>query len=215
MAKKKLKKGLLITFEGVEGCGKSTHARLIYTFLKKCGYNVIYIREPGGTRIGEKIRKVLLDAKNKEMSQETELFLFEANRAQIVEEVIKPALKKNKIIIGDRFFDSTTAYQGYADGIDIKFIEEINRFASGGITPDLTIVLDIKPEMGLRKVIQKKGKKDRMERKKLSYHSRVRRGYRKLANSFKERITLIKVRRGIGETQNLIRKEVLQILVRG
>jgi len=211
MAKKILKKGLFITFEGVEGCGKSTHSRAIYDFLKKRGLDVVFIREPGGTRIGEKIRKILLAPKNNEMSDAAELFLFEANRSQIVKEIIKPALKARKIVICDRFFDSTTAYQGYANKMDIKFIEKINKFASGGIEPDLTIVLDIMPKIGLEK-IGPLHIKDRMERKLLSFHNRVRAGYKSLAKRHKKRIKIIKIHKCLHKTQERVWKQVLRYL---
>jgi len=213
MAKKTLKKGVFITFEGIEGCGKSTHSKVIYNFLRNKGFNCVYIREPGGTRIGEEIRKVLLNPRNKEMSEKTELFLFEANRAQISKELIKPSLVAGKIVISDRFSDSTTAYQGYAGKLNIEFIERISSFASSGIKPDLTIILDIAPKTGLRKV-SKLRIKDRMERKKLSYHNSVRQGYKELAKKYKKRIKLIKVRNNIEKTQDLIRKEVLKVISR-
>ena len=213
MAKKRLKKGVFITFEGVEGCGKSTHSWKIYDLLRKCGFSAVCVREPGGTKIGEKIRKILLDPKNKEMSDEAELFLFEANRAEIVKDVIKPALAEGKIVISDRFSDSTTAYQGYADGMNIGFIEGMNRFASGGVEPDLTIILDISPKTGLRRAVRGR-QKDRMERKSLLYHSRVRQGYKKLAKKYKKRIKLIKVRTDIRKTQALVREEVFDVIQR-
>ncbi len=210
MARKTLKKGLFITFEGVEGCGKSTHSRAVYNKLKRRGFDCIYIREPGGTKIGEKIRRVLLDRKNKEMSDRTELFLFEANRVQITQEVIIPALKKKKIIICDRFFDSTTAYQGYAGGLNIGLIEKMNRFASGGITPDLTLVLDVKPKTGLLRATEKR-KRDRMESKALLYHNRVSAGYRKLAKRHR-RIKLIKVQKDKAKTQKLIWERIENVI---
>jgi len=211
MGKKKLKKGMFITFEGVEGCGKSTHSDKIYALLKKEGFDCLYIREPGGTRIGEKIRKILLDNKNKEMAGPAELFLFEANRAQIVKERIKPALKKKRIVLCDRFFDSTTAYQGYAHGLDINFVEKINKFASDNVEPDLTIILDVPPKTGLERVSRFRIK-DRMEHKLLSYHNRVRQGYKKLARRHKKRIRLIKVKKDIAKTQSAVQKQVLKAI---
>lgn len=213
MAKKSLKRGMFITFEGVEGCGKSTHSKKIYELLRRIGFSVIYIREPGGTKIGEKIRKILLDPANKEMSDIAELFLFEANRAQIVKEVIRPALEKGKVVICDRFSDSTTAYQGYADSMDIGFVERLNKFASDNIEPDFTIVLDIGPKIGLRRVARER-QKDRMEKKKLSYHRRVRQGYKKLAARHKNRIKLITVRNDMDKTQHFIRRQLLQAINR-
>lgn len=213
MAKKKLKRGLFITLEGVEGCGKSTQAKLLFGYLKRVGYNCVLTREPGGTRSGEMIRKILLDTKNRSLCGTTELFLFEANRSQIVEEVIRPALKEKKIVICDRFFDATMAYQGYAGGFDKNAVCSMNILATGGLKPYLTIILDINTKEGLRRATRFRSS-DRMENKKISYHYKVRRGYIDIAKREPRRVKLIKTREELSETQELIRREVLSALKR-
>ena len=135
-------KGKFITFEGSEGCGKSTQSKLLYQYLKRKGKRVVYMREPGGTRISERIRQILLDPEN-HMTDECEMLLYMAARSQIVEGLIKPALKQGKIVICDRFLDSTLAYQGYGLGMDIDFIKRIGNFVCGAIKPDLTILMDL------------------------------------------------------------------------
>src|SRR4030042_5389945 len=143
-------KGKFITFEGSEGSGKSTQSKMLARFLEKKGYRVIFLREPGGTKISEKIRKILLDNKNDGMSQETEMLLYMAARAQLVRAVILPALQAGKIVICDRFLDSTIAYQGYGLGMDIKAIQYIGKITTAGLKPDLTIFLGLPIEKGLR-----------------------------------------------------------------
>ncbi len=135
MAKKNLKKGLLITFEGPEGCGKSTHSKLVYDYLKKRSYDCVLTREPGGTKLGEEIRNVLLHSKNSNISDLAELFLFEAARSQIVEEVIRPALDRKRIVICDRFNDATFSYQGYGSGISLKSSNTTKISATSLMTP--------------------------------------------------------------------------------
>ncbi|MDD5136411.1 MAG: dTMP kinase, partial [Candidatus Omnitrophica bacterium] len=161
MAQKNLKKGIFITFEGPEGCGKSTHARLLYDFLRKRSYSCLLTREPGGTKAGEAIRQILLHSDGVKMSDLTELFLFEAARSQIVGELIRPNLAKGSIVICDRFSDATICYQGYAGGVDIKAIEKLNAVATGGLKPELTILLDVDTVTGLARA-KAKGI-DRME----------------------------------------------------
>jgi len=195
-------KGKFITFEGSEGCGKSTQSKLLYEYLKNKGYSVVYLREPGGTRIGEKIRKVLLDPKN-HISAICETLLYMAARAQVVDEIIKPALKKNKIVICDRFLDSTLAYQGYGLGMDIELIEYIGNFITKGIKPDLTILLDLPVKEGL---MYRKLQKDRIEKRSYLYHLRVRRGYLRLASLEPKRIKVVKVDKFKNKTQFKIRK---------
>jgi dTMP kinase len=201
-------KGLFITFEGSEGCGKSTQSRLLYEYLKKKRCKVIYVREPGGTKISEKIRKVLLDPKN-HITPICETLLYMAARAQIVNEIIRPALSKGKIIICDRFLDSTVAYQGYGLGIDIKTIKYIGDFVTGGIKPDLTILLDLDTKKGLRACGRVK---DRIEERSLAYHLRVRRGYLKIASSEPKRIKIVRVAKDKYITQEKIRKLVLELI---
>jgi dTMP kinase len=206
LAKKDLKRGLFITFEGVEGCGKSTHSKLLFEYLKNSGYRVLHTREPGGTKVGEAVRRVLLDSPGIRISDMAELFLFEACRAQIVKEIIKPALDKGFIVISDRFSDATFSYQGYGGRVDLKAIKTLDRVATAGVAPDLTILLDIDTLEGLRRA-RKKGV-DRMEKKDLSYHRRVRAGYLKLSKQYPGRIRKVRVFGAIAEVQAKIRSEV-------
>ncbi|HEC93187.1 MAG TPA: dTMP kinase [Candidatus Atribacteria bacterium] len=146
-----MKKGLFITFEGLEGCGKTTQAKMLYNYLNKKGISSVFTKEPGGTKIGQKIRKILLDQKNGGMDYKTEMLLFLASRAENVRLVILPALGEGKIVISDRFCDSTTAYQGYGRGIDLKIIKHLNNLVIGKAIPDITFFLDIEPQEGLKR----------------------------------------------------------------
>lgn len=202
--------GKFITFEGSEGCGKSTQSRLLYTFLKKKGLPVLYLREPGGVKASEKIRGILLHPAN-HIGPACETLLYMAARAQVVEEIIKPALAKGKIIICDRFLDSTLAYQGYGLGIDIKAIRFIGRFATSGIKPDLTVFLDLDVKSGLK---HRRHCLDRIEQRSLRYHRKVRGGYLKLAAAEPRRIRVVKVAKDKLVTQAQIRDLALSILQR-
>jgi len=182
--------GKFITFEGSEGSGKSTQAALVLEYLKSRKLPVILLREPGGVKISENIRKLLLDVNNAGMGDECETLLYMAARAQMVKEVLEPQLKSGKVILCDRFLDSTIAYQGYGNGIDVKIIEQLGFFATKGIGPDLTILFDIKPEKGLSRAGEKK---DRIESRSLDYHNRVRNGYLELSKEYPARIKVIKV----------------------
>lgn len=195
-------KGKFITFEGSEGCGKSTQSRMLYEYLKRKRRRVIYLREPGATRVSEKIRSILLDAGNDAMLPECEMLLYMAARAQIVGEIIKPKLKKGFIVICDRFLDSTVAYQGYGLGMDIGFIKCAGKFATLGIKPDLTIFLDLPVDKGL---YHRKGYLDRIEKRPLAYHLRVRRGYLSLARKEPGRIKVVRVEEDKNKTQVKVR----------
>lgn len=175
--------GKFIVIDGPDGCGKSTQVRLLSSYLRRRGYSVQVIREPGGTAIGERIRRILLDPKNQQMTVITELFLYMASRSQLVQEVIKPALKQGKIIISDRFLSSSIVYQGLAGGVGKNMVEEIGKIATEGITPDLVFILDVSPKEGLRRAQRLKGHPDRMEKKQLLFHRRVCQGFRQLARS--------------------------------
>jgi len=211
--KNSLNKGIFITFEGPEGSGKSTHARALFKYLKKKGYDCIFTREPGGTPAGDRIRKILLREKNVYINEVCELFLFEAARAVIVEQVILPALKKGKIVICDRFYDATTVYQGYAAGLNIGFIKKVNDLATKSLKPDLTVLLDIGSGKGLKRALKNR-RPDRMESKSLSFHKRVRSGYLKLAGQEPGRIKVFRADKSIGEVQKNIREYVLKCLSR-
>jgi len=204
-------KGKFITFEGSEGCGKSTQSKLLYDYLKSKGYPVMYLREPGGVRVSEKIRGILLDPKS-QMNPVCETLLYMAARAQVVQEVIKPAILKGRIVICDRFLDSTLAYQGYGLGIDIKFIKITGEFVSLGIKPDLTIFLDLPVKKGLK---YRHLVKDRIEERSLAYHLRVRNGYLKLAAQEPKRIKIVKVEKDKAVTRVKIRELVDKFLAKG
>lgn len=182
-----MKKGYFITFEGAEGSGKSTQIRNAVSFLVKKGCSVLMLREPGGTRISEAIRKILLDKDLKEMADVTELLLYLAARAQIVREKIIPALKKGKVVICDRFEDSTWAYQGFGRRIPLRSIDEASRLVRGSLKPDLTFVLDIDITKGLARG----GRHDRIEREAFSFHRRVRQGFLALAKKDPKRMVVL------------------------
>ncbi len=182
------KKGKFITFEGIEGSGKSTHCKNAACYLKKKGYTVKLIREPGGTLIGEKVRRLLLDKKHTAMSVEAELLLYNAARVQLIQEVILPVLKKGITVVCDRFYDSTVAYQCFGGGLDQKIVHTVNTFAACGIKPDMTFLLDSDVSRGLKRA----GRGDRMELKSLAFHKRVRRGFLALAKKHPRRFVVVK-----------------------
>ncbi len=201
-----LKRGLFITFEGPEGSGKTTHSKLLYDFLRKKGFKVLHTREPGGTLISEKIRNVLLDPKNKGMDVGCEMLLYMAARAQIVKEKILPALRERKIVVCDRFTDATLAYQGYAGGMNLKIIDNIASIVTKGLKPDITFLLDIDAKAGLLRAGRSK---DRMERKSILYHNKVRKGYLDIAKKEQGRINVISATAQIRDVQSYIRKLTL------
>jgi len=191
-----MKKGMFITFEGSEGCGKSTQIRRLVEYLRGRGYDVLTTREPGGTPTGEAVRNILQhDAAGEAICAETETLLFEASRAQLVANVIRPALKQGTIVISDRFADSTTAYQGYGRGFDIETLLHLHAFAMGGLEPDLTLLLDVDVEEGFRRVrsrnLAENAEFDRMERESLEFHRRVYDGYKALAARWPARFRVI------------------------
>ena len=187
-----MKKGKLITFEGPEGAGKSTQAAMLIAKLEARGIEVIYTREPGGTKLGEAIRGVLqYNAAGEDPCPESEVLLFEASRAQLVRQVIRPALERGAWVICDRFADSTTAYQGFGRGFSVELMETINRFAIGDSAPDMTILLDVNVSLGMQRCAKRQvGKKlqyDRIESEALEFHEKVRQGYLELARRYPER----------------------------
>lgn len=186
----KLKKGIFISFEGIEGSGKTTMSRRIAEMLMMDGYEVLSTYEPGGTIIGQKIRDILLLPEHKEMSYLAELLLYNAARSQHLNEKLKPALEAGKIVITDRFSDSTIAYQGYGRGIDLSLIMSLDAIVTGGLKPDITILLDIDVESGL---MRNKGinKIDRLELEDIEFHRKVRDGYYKIAEKEPERVKII------------------------
>jgi dTMP kinase len=192
-------KGIFITFEGIDGCGKSTQCEMLKDYLTEYGKEFIFVREPGGTEIGERIREILLDKKNTQMTARTELLLFEAARAQITDEVIKPALEDGKIVICDRFFDSSSAYQGMARGMGMDFVANLNMAATGGLKPDVTFFFDISAEEALVRRGKRGEASDRIELAGLKFQEDVRQGYLELAASSGGRIVTIDARLGIDE----------------
>jgi len=185
-------RGRFITFEGPEGGGKTTQARRLIARLEACGLTVHYTREPGGTPTGEAIREILQhDAAGEPIHPETEVLLFEASRAQLVRDVIAPALERGEWVICDRYADSTTVYQGYGRGFPVEQMIAINRFAIGGMDPELTILIDIDIEQGFRRIDARGGRPDRIESEAREFHRRVRAGYLELAERFRARYRIV------------------------
>lgn len=187
--------GCFITVEGIDGCGKSTQARLLAEDLERAGYDVLALREPGGVAISEKIRALLLDPANAEMSATCELLLYEAARAQLVHEVVAPALARGRVVVCDRFYDSTTAYQGYAGGVPLDAVTRANELAVGACAPDLTLVFDIDPALAAERTVSRA--QDRMEAKGIAYQQRVAEGFRAIAAADPARVKLIDAARDI------------------
>lgn len=188
--------GYFITFEGVEGCGKTTQIKLLSEFLSARGLRTLLTHEPGGCPIAGKIRAILLDAENKDLSPLAELMLYAAARAQHVTEVISPALEAEKVVLCDRFSDATVAYQSFGRGIDRSVIDTLNRYACQGVSPDLTVLFDCDPALGLerarRRIEASSGpREERFELEALAFHQRVRTGYQQLAADQPERFLII------------------------
>lgn len=195
---------MFITFEGPDGGGKTTQVAMTVETLKAREHNVLLTREPGGTDIGNQIRHVLHDMKNQAMHPRTELLMYSASRAQIVEEVIKPQLAKGGLVICDRFFDSTYAYQGYGHGLDLNQLKQITEFATGGLKPDLTILLDIAPEDSLQRrlsSLDKGGEWNRLDAMALDFHKRVRDGYHALVAAEPKRWVVINAAQSVEKVQ--------------
>lgn len=191
-------RGLFITVEGIDGCGKSTQARLIAAALEAAGHDVLRLREPGGVKISEQIRAILLDPANAEMGDVCELLLYEAARAQLVHQVIRPALAAGKTVVCDRFCDSTTAYQAFADGLDRNMVSQANELAVDGCRPDLTLVFDLPVEDALRRRSGRETE-DRLELKGLEFQERVAAGFRAVAVDEPDRVKLIDAGGSIAE----------------
>ncbi len=199
-------RGMFITFEGIEGCGKSTQVDLLRKHLTALGHEVLVTREPGGCPIGEKVRDILLDPGNSGMTALTELLLYEASRAQHVADVIRPALEAGVTVISDRFYDASTAYQGHARGLGADKVIELNLVATGGLKPDLTIVLDLPASEGLRRLGRDL---DRIESEAIDFHEKVRNGYIELARKDPDRVKVVDSSGTIEETAS----EVVKIIV--
>ncbi len=209
--------GIFITIEGVEGSGKTTLAGMLRGYFVEDGREVVGVREPGGTELGERVRSILLSHTGR-IDPWAELLLYEACRAQVVEEVIRPSLERGMVVICDRFTDSTLAYQGYGRGLDLEAVESINRWVSKGIMPDITFLLDCPPEVGLERALGRINstagpREDRFEREDMDFHRRVREGYLKIARMEPERVRIIDA---TGDVESIYRKvrDVLQRYLR-
>ena len=182
---------LLITFEGGEGSGKTTQSQILYNTLKEKGFEVIKTREPGGTKFAETIREILVQGESNKINNISELLLFAAARADHVQKVIKECLQDNKIVICDRFTDSTLAYQGYAGNLDLDLVKEVNRISIGEISPDLTFIFDIDPTLGIERALGENNKETRFEEKDIMYHKKIRDGYMDIARDNPDRCVVI------------------------
>jgi dTMP kinase len=206
-------RGLFITFEGTDGAGKSTQIRMINEYLMENGFDTLLTREPGGCVISEKIREILLDVNSESMDARTEALLYAASRAQHVEEVIRPAVDAGKIVLCDRFVDSSYAYQGFGRQLGLKNIIKINDFAAGGLLPDRTFFLQLPPEKAFLRMNEQKVH-DRLESAGEAFHRRVYEGFLKISSLYKDRIVIIDVKGTKQETHALIRAAMDHILQR-
>ena len=201
---------MFITFEGIEGCGKTTQIELLFTYLKNKGYKVIRTREPGGTPFGEELREAFLRTESK-VSSMCELLVFTAMRAQHVEEIIEPALRNGIIVLCDRFSDATYAYQGFGRGLNLDTIDSLNQLATRGLAPDVTIFMDLPAREGLLRKARS-AKMDRFETEKISFHNRIRQGYKKLTKKEPDRFLIIDATLDIGTIQRHIRDKIRKAL---
>ena len=201
---------MFITIEGPDGGGKTTQMNMLVPALEERGLDIVRTREPGGTDIGDQIRSVIMDMKNKSMDPRAEILLFCASRAQLVSELIRPSLASGKIVLCDRYADSTMAYQGYGHGLDRTALKNLLEFATGGLKPDLTILLDISAEAGLRRRITNHDEWNRMDDYALQFHERVRKGYLEMAAAEPERFAVIHADRSKEE----IHDEIVAVIMR-
>jgi len=207
-----MKKGLFITFEGPDGAGKTTQIKLLYDYLKQEGFDVVVTIEPGGTVIGQKIRKILLDKKNAGISHKAETLLFLASRAELVSKLITPALNEGKIVICDRFFDSTVVYQGIARDLGKKRILDMSLWSTGGIVPDITFLLSIKAGRGKKRMDKASKKRDRIELEENNFREKIFKGYLNIANENKDRFVIIDGEGNIEEIFKEIKSRVKRYL---
>jgi dTMP kinase len=209
---------MFITFEGIEGTGKTTQIKRVVEFLKETGHEVDITLEPGGSRIGKELRKILLNMESTDITGPCELFLYLADRAQHVSQVILPAVEAGRVVLCDRFADSTIVYQGYGRGLDPKLLRELNEVAVSGCWPDLTILLDIDPELGLKRATSRNLDEDktqeegRFEAESIDFHSRVREGYLTWAALNSDRIVIIDADQTPDEIFSQIKDKILEVL---
>jgi dTMP kinase len=200
-------KSLLITFEGGEGSGKTTQSQILHDTLKEKGFEVTKTREPGGTKFAEIIREILVQGESNKIDNVSELFLFAAARADHVKKVIKEYLKNNKIVICDRFIDSTLAYQGYAGNIDLDIVRDVNKISIGEVYPDLTFILYIDPTKGIERALGENNKETRFEEKDIIYHNKIRDGYMNIARDNPHRCVVLN---GTNDKEH-ISKKILEL----
>lgn len=203
-------RGVFVTLEGVDGSGKTTQAALLVEYLEDLGVPVVSVREPGGTAISERIRRLLLDPSNREMSAECELLLYEASRAQLVREVIEPSLAMGKVVVCDRFYDSTFAYQAAGRGLSAQLVRECNRLGSCGVVPDRTIVFDIEPELAFARATRSGA--DRLEGEGLRFQEHVREGYLELAQAEPGRVRPISASGSVEEVSTRLEDALMDLL---
>jgi dTMP kinase len=205
---------VFITLEGPEGSGKTTQAHLLAKYLQDKGVDLILTREPGGTSIGDKIRDILHDPGNTEMFPWAEVLLYSASRAQLVAQTIRPSLAAGKVVVCDRYADSTMAYQGYGRGLDLIALREITKLATGGLTPDLTLYIDIQPEQGLQRRLSGGDEWNRLDQEALDFHHRVRSGYLELIAMAPERWVTVDGSPSVAEVHQAVRSVVDERMVR-
>ncbi len=203
---------LFITFEGIDGCGKTTHLALLESYLREKGYDPLMPREPGGTALGEQIRPLLLNKASYDISPESELLLFLASRAQICRELIRPALEVGRLVICDRFMDSSVAYQGYGRGLGPDLVSQFNNFATAGLTPDLTFLLDLDPQLASQRIDAREMAANRLDAEGLAFQTKVRQGFLELARQNPDRIVLIDTAGDKEVAQNQIRHAIGRFL---
>lgn len=203
-------RGIFITFEGGEGCGKSTQQRLLARRLEAAGLTVRTLREPGGTVVGEAVRSVLLDPEHSGLDATAEVLLYEAARAQLIAEVIEPALAAGEIVLCDRYFDSSTAYQGHARGLPLAQIEQLNRIATGGLMPDRTLLLDIDAVLGIQRATSRGA--DRLEGEDIAFHERVRAGFLRIAAENPDRVHVVDASGSLEDVAARIADELSDLL---
>ena len=209
---------MFISLEGIEGCGKTTQLEYLSSFLEDKGYPYVVTREPGGTAIGEKIRSILLDPESKDLVPAAELLLYMADRAQHIELLIKPQLADGKIVLCDRYFDATVVYQGFARGLDTKFIRNLHRLLFEDLKPDITLLLDLPPRIGLERAWKelaggnRSDTESRFEEETISFHEKVRVGYLELARFEPDRFKIIDASQELNQVQSDIRKLLIEYL---